>query len=176
MLDGACHRATGGGVVTSPPDDARVLYAVVTHFQSDLSLGTRARDHYLIWQKSLDAARPSENLFVGIRVDGRFEKLSMRAACAAEVGEDLLAATAHQSEFTVVEEEGTLVGFWAPLYTRAVNVPGYHFHFLSEDRRSSAVICSTWKRVSSRSGDPHRVRAAHRHPRARGGPRRRPQW
>ncbi len=30
--------------------------------------------------------------------------------------------------------EGTLVGFWAPAYAQAVNVPGYHFHFLSEDR------------------------------------------
>ncbi|MGH3668773.1 MAG: acetolactate decarboxylase, partial [Acidimicrobiia bacterium] len=38
MLDGICYRATGGGVVTSPPDDARVPFAVVTHFQSDLSL------------------------------------------------------------------------------------------------------------------------------------------
>ncbi len=36
MLDGVCHRATGGGVVTSPPDDARVPFAVVTHFRPDL--------------------------------------------------------------------------------------------------------------------------------------------
>ena len=101
--------------------------------------------------ESLDASRPSENLFVGIRVDGRFERLSLRAACAAESGENLLEATAHQSEFTIVQEEGTLVGFWAPLYARAVNVPGYHFHFISEDR-TSAGICSTWTRILSRSG------------------------
>jgi acetolactate decarboxylase len=26
------------------------------------------------------------------------------------------------------------MGFWAPEYSRAVSVPGYHFHFLSQDR------------------------------------------
>lgn len=133
MLEGVCHRATGGGVVTSPPDDARVPFAVVTHFQPDLSLTTGAGSLADL-AVFLDNARPSENLFVGVRVDGRFERLSMRAACAAESGENLLEATAHQSEFTVVDIDGTLVGFWAPLYARAVNVPGYHFHFISKDR------------------------------------------
>jgi len=133
MLDGVCHRATGGGLVTSPPDDARVPFAVVTHFRPDLSL-TIGPGSLGDLAAFLDGARPSENLFVGIRVDGRFGRLSMRAACAAEAGEDLLEATAHQSEFTVVDIDGTLVGFWAPLYARAVNVPGYHFHFISGDR------------------------------------------
>jgi acetolactate decarboxylase len=133
MLDGVCYRATGGGVVTSPPDDVQVPFAVVTHFQSDLSL-TSGPGSLADLAEFLDAARPSENLFVGIRAAGGFERLSMRAACAAESGETLLEATAHQSEFTVVDIEGTLVGFWAPLYARAVNVPGYHFHFISEDR------------------------------------------
>ena len=134
MLDGVCYRATGGGVVTSPPDDAQVPFAVVTHFQSDLSLST-GPGSLTDLTTALDGSRPSENLFVGIRATGRFEGLSLRAACAAESGENLLEATAHQSEFRVVDVEGTLVGFWAPLYARAVNVPGYHFHFLSEDRR-----------------------------------------
>ncbi len=133
MLDGVCHRATGGGVVTSPPDDARVPFAVVTHFRPDLSLPT-GPGSLADLTRALDGSRPSENLFVGIRATGRFERLSLRAACAAESGENLLEATAHQSEFTLVQEEGTLVGFWAPLYARAVNVPGYHFHFISEDR------------------------------------------
>jgi len=133
MLDGVCYRATGGGVVTSPPDDARVPFAVVTHFHSDSSL-TTGPGSLADLTKALDASRPSENLFVAIRAAGRFQRLALRAACAAESGENLLEATAHQSEFTVVEEEGTLVGFWAPLYARAVNVPGYHFHFISDDR------------------------------------------
>lgn len=133
MLDGVCYRATGGGVVTSPPEDACVPFAVVTHFHPDMSL-TTGSGSLADLTAAVDASRPSENLFVGIRVDGRFERLALRAACAAEPGESLLEATAHQSEFTVGDVDGTLIGFWAPLYARAVNVPGYHFHFISNDR------------------------------------------
>ena len=134
MIEGVCYRATGGGVVTSPPDAAAVPFAVVTHFHADVSTTTGAGSLADL-TAAVDSSRPSENLFVGIRVDGRFARLALRAACAAEPGEGLLEATAHQSEFDVVDEVGTLVGFWAPTYARAVNVPGYHFHFISEDRR-----------------------------------------
>jgi acetolactate decarboxylase len=133
MIDGVCYRASGGGVVNRPPDETSVPFAVVTHFHPDTSTATEGGS-FTELTSTIDALRPSENLFVGIRVDGRFDQLSLRAACAAEPGEGLVEATAHQSEFNVFDEVGTLVGFWAPLYARAVNVPGYHFHFISEDR------------------------------------------
>lgn len=133
MIDGVCYRASGGGVVNEPPDETSVPFAVVTHFHLDTSTTTDPGSLADL-TGAVDALRPSENLFVGIRVDGRFDRLALRAACAAEPGEGLLEATTHQSEFSVVDEVGTLVGFWAPLYARAVNVPGYHFHFISEDR------------------------------------------
>jgi acetolactate decarboxylase len=133
MLDGACHRASGGGVVNTPPDETLVPFAVVTHFHPDVSTTTEGGSLADL-TAAVDAMRLSENQFVGVRVEGQFSRLALRAACAAEPGEDLLEATAHQSEFNVVDEAGTLVGFWAPLYARTVNVPGYHFHFISDDR------------------------------------------
>ena len=35
---------------------------------------------------------------------------------------------------------GTLVGFWSPGYLQTILVPGYHLHFLSDDRRSGAHL------------------------------------
>jgi acetolactate decarboxylase len=133
MLDGACYRASGGGVVNTPSDETPVPFAVVTHFHPDVSTAVEGGSMADL-TASVDAVRPSENQFVGIRVEGRFAMLALRAACAAAPGEDLLEATTHQSEFNLIDEVGTLVGFWAPLYARAVNVPGYHFHFISQDR------------------------------------------
>lgn len=82
----------------------------------------------------LDRVRPSENVFVGIRIDGTFRRLMLRAACPAAPGEGLVEATRHQSEFDAGDVVGTLVGFWAPPYVNSVSVPGYHFHFMSADR------------------------------------------
>jgi acetolactate decarboxylase len=34
------------------------------------------------------------------------------------------------------DESGVLVGFWCPPYVGSnLNVPGFHFHFLSDDRQ-----------------------------------------
>jgi acetolactate decarboxylase len=134
MIDGECFRATAGGVVTGVADDRLVPFALVTRFVSDVeervddapSLGSLVAD--------IDELRPSENLFVGMRADARFDSILMRAACPARDGEGLLEATRHQSEFHADDVVGTLVGFWAPRYSRAVSVPGYHFHFISDDR------------------------------------------
>jgi acetolactate decarboxylase len=49
-----------------------------------------------------------------------------------------------QPEFEFARIAGTLVGFWTPDYAKSLNVPGYHLHFLSADRRHGGhlLACS----------------------------------
>ena len=49
-------------------------------------------------------------------------------------GTSLKTAASTQPEFRFEDIEGTLVGFWSPQFAGAVDIPGYHFHFLSKDR------------------------------------------
>lgn len=134
LLEGTCYRATAGGVVGEISDDAEVPFAAVTWFTPDIDFSLDEVTSLDALRNGLDSRRLSDNLFQGLRVDGRFESLQMRAACPARPGEGLLEATRHQSEFSAADVEGTLVGFWAPEYAQTVGIPGYHFHFISEDR------------------------------------------
>jgi acetolactate decarboxylase len=134
MVDGECFRATGGGVVVEADDALEVPFALVTRFAADVIEDIETVTGIEALERELDRARPSENLFAGIRIEAELESLAMRAACPARPGEGLLEATRHQSEFTAGGARGTLVGFWAPQYARSVGIPGYHFHFISEDR------------------------------------------
>ena len=84
-------------------------------------------------ERKMDVFRSSQNIFMGIQLDGVFDKFDLRAACKAAAGEDLVAATSHQGEFCLENVEGTLVGFWTPAYARILNVSGYHLHFISAD-------------------------------------------
>jgi acetolactate decarboxylase len=52
----------------------------------------------------------------------------------------LVEAAAVQPEFEFRDVSGTLVGFWTPEYARALNVPGYHLHFVSTDRRQGGHL------------------------------------
>ena len=134
LLDGVCYRATADGTLTVAGDDQGVPFAVVTQFSGDDESQLGPVRSLAELGASLDELRPSQNVFMAVRADGNLARLSMRAACRANPGEDLVAATSHQSEFAAANVPGTLLGFWSPPYARSFNVPGYHFHFVSADR------------------------------------------
>src|SRR5260370_2384050 len=47
-----------------------------------------------------------------------------------------------QAEFSFGNVSGTLVGFRGPAYASALNSPGYHFHFLTDDRSGGGHVLS----------------------------------
>lgn len=135
LLDGICWQARADGSLTRAPDQELTPFFVVTHFQSD-------QQHQLLNLRSwsdlcarLDRLRPSDNLFMAIRVRGLLQRIEVRSVSAVEDGTDLVAAAATESVFDHRDLKGTLVGFWSPRYASSLNVPGYHFHLLSDDHR-----------------------------------------
>jgi acetolactate decarboxylase len=52
----------------------------------------------------------------------------------------LVQAAAVQPEFEFHDVAGTLAGFWTPEYAKTLNVPGYHLHFLSTDRKNGGHL------------------------------------
>jgi len=134
MLEGNCYQVLAQGRAREADEDALVPFAAITRFQADEQHQIESSRDYDDLLRQLDRLRPSQNVFVGLRVDGVFEDLALRAACKAAPGEDLVAAVGHQSEFESTRVEGTLVGFWSPAYAKAINVPGYHLHFIDSSR------------------------------------------
>ena len=45
-----------------------------------------------------------------------------------------------QTEFTEKNIKGTLVGLYCPDYMGGLNSPGWHFHFISDDRKQGGHI------------------------------------
>lgn len=135
LVDGVCFRATANGVVDIADDEREVPFALVTKFATDAEESIDGESSLEEITGRIDTMRPSQNIFVGVRIDGEFSNLSMRAACKALPGEGLVDATGHQSEFEADDLTGSVVGFWSPPYSRSISVPGYHFHFVSDDRR-----------------------------------------
>lgn len=140
MIDGQCFQARSDGSVVEASDDEFTPFAVVTNFHSDETFELAEISSWDQLEAQLDDCRTSENAIVGIRIHGTFESLRVRAACKSELGIDLVAATSSQSEFAFENITGTLVGFWSPGYTRAISIPGYHVHFISDDRHSGGHV------------------------------------
>jgi len=134
-LDGHYFQVRASGTVTEAPDSALVPFAVVTRFQPERTVDLPAFASLDALLAALDGVRNSGNLFFAVRASGTFEYVKTRAVCKVETPTTLVEAASKQAEFEFTSTSGTLVGFWTPEYAKAVNVAGYHLHFLSGDHQ-----------------------------------------
>jgi acetolactate decarboxylase len=151
VLDGAIYQARSDGKVLNITDDVGTPFAVVTQFIADQDQTIESVSSFEEITKICDQYRDSDNLFYAFRIDGRFAHIHTRAMKATLDGLPLAKAAAIQPEFDFKDVDGTLVGIWTPQFSSALNVAGYHFHFLSEDRTKGGHLLEC-------SGENFRVR------------------
>jgi acetolactate decarboxylase len=134
VLDGRAFVVDGDGLVAPVAPSTSTPFAVVCRFAPSASVDAAGLDLAALHDR-IDALAPSGADVLAVRVDGRFADLRLRSVHAPTRPYPPLAeVTAHQTEWSVTTAEGTLVGFRFPDATAGVEVPGYHLHFLSEDR------------------------------------------
>ena len=134
VLDGAIYQVRSDGKVTKIEKDVGTPFAVVTHFVADQDQMIENASSVKDLTKICDRYRDSDNLFYAFRIDGHFGQVHTRAMRETREGLPLAKAAAIQPEFEFTGVDGTLVGIWAPQFSSTLNIAGYHFHFLSEDR------------------------------------------
>jgi len=139
-LDGHFFQVTADGKVREVPGEALTPFAVVTFFQPGNHIDFLRCDNFAGLQDKIDEIRHSDNTFYAIRVDGHFDFVRTRAMHRTAEGVPLVEAAANQPEFEFFDIAGSVVGFWSPSYVSALNVPGYHLHFISEDRSAGGHV------------------------------------
>jgi len=146
------YQITDDGVVRSVSAEMTTPFAAVKHFQSDFNFDLSIISDYVELQKVIDANLSNLNSFYAIRVHATFDSLTVRSVPAQ--------TPPYPSLSTVVEEQvlfphqnisGTLVGFRLPSVVNGINVEGYHFHFISDDRQVGGHLLS----CSIRSAEVH---------------------
>ena len=140
VLEGVCYRIASDGAVTTVEGDRQIPYAVVTRFSAEFAKPSQQVNNYSGLVAVCDALRSSENVFYAFRVEGKFSFVKTRVMKAVPHGTGLKAASSGQEEFTFEDQEGVLVGLWSPGFAGSFSVPGYHFHFLSADRKRGGHV------------------------------------
>src|SRR5580692_9328021 len=140
VLEGVCYRISSDGVVTTVEGDRLIPYAVVTRFSVEFAKPAQQLNSFSELVAVCDALRSTENVFYAFRVEGKFSFVKTRVMKAVPHGTGLKAASSGQEEFNFEDEEGTLVGLWSPGFAGSFSVPGYHFHFLSADRKRGGHV------------------------------------
>jgi acetolactate decarboxylase len=151
VLDGRAYQVQGNGKVSEAASDAAAPFVVVTRFDPEVDVRTSAIASIADLGKCCDEHRTSENIFYAIRLDGHFAHIRTRAVSPPGDQGRLIDAAKAQAEFTFADISGTLVGLWSPGFSSAFSIPGYHFHFLSDDRKHGGHLLDC-------SGGPLRLR------------------
>ena len=140
-LDGECFQIRADGVAYPVRGDTTSPFATVTRFDADQNVALENAANFSELARQIDRYLPSPNAFYALRIDGTFPYVQTRSVPAQDKPYPRLAeAVEDQSVFNLDNVTGSVVGIWAPDFARGVNVPGYHLHFITEDRKAGGHI------------------------------------
>ncbi len=136
-LDGEFYQIKVLGQAFPVSDQMKTPFAAVTFFEEDDSLIIENGPvSYARLKKSLANLITDKTFVYAIRIDGEFAFAKTRSVPSQKKPYrrlNMVLRTGQKvKEFENVE--GTMVGFWFPRYVGGINLPGYHFHFITKDR------------------------------------------
>ena len=139
VLDGHCYQAIADGTVFEAPSDKGVPFCAVTFLDNDDTFEIGKTENIAELKEFLDVfidRRFELNSMHVVKIDTCFDKVMARS----ETGKtsrhvelkNLLEN--NQQDFDFDNIKGTLVCLYFPDYMDGINAPGWHLHFVSEDR------------------------------------------
>lgn len=135
VLDGVVYQAPASGQVRRADPRVTTPFAQVARFRPGPALALPENIGLKDLEAWLDKALGDTSLFGAVRVEGVFTALKARSVPRQQKPYRPLAVAAkEQSEFDFSQARGTLVGLRGPDYVRGLGVPGWHWHFLTQDR------------------------------------------
>lgn len=140
-LDGVFYQVKGDGTVLVAADDLLTPFAVVKFFSADKTAGLSGPLDLEGLMRRLDDMLPTRNSFYAVRIEGTFPWIKTRSVAARRKPYPGLAeAVKDQSVFEFRDIRGTIIGLRCPDFVKGLNMPGYHFHFISADRKSGGHL------------------------------------
>lgn len=141
LLDGEFHQVKADGKVYAPDLDGETPFAAVCAFRPEKVFAVPSGADMRAAEALIDREAPNQNLFHAIRIEGQFKTMRTRSVPAQKRPfPPLKAVAATQPVFDMENVSGTVLGFRCPPFAAGVNVPGYHLHFISQDRARGGHI------------------------------------
>lgn len=141
ILDNKIYQMKADAKVYEPKLSMTMPFAVVNSFASDLQFDILQNKDIASLQQQLDEHLPNQNVFYALKINGVFHHVKTRSIPAQNKPYPPLSEAAKgQITFNYTDTKGTLVGFKSPAFAKGINVPGYHLHFINEDRNQGGHV------------------------------------
>ncbi|MCR3760950.1 acetolactate decarboxylase [Clostridium felsineum] len=136
LLNGEFYRTRPDGSICKCLEGESVPFAVVTKLENYNEYQIDNCNSYDELKKSLDGFIDSKNIFYAFYIQGEFNYVKTRTVVKqCRPYRPMTEVVRDQPIFNYENIEGYIIGFRCPSYVEGLNVPGYHFHFLSKDKK-----------------------------------------
>ena len=140
-LGGKFYQIRTDGKAYPVKPSTKTPFAAVTFFDADQSVEIDRDMDYAQLENYLDDLLPTKNIFYAIRIQGSFKYVKTRSVPKQEKPyRPLVEVVKNQAIFEFHDVKGTIVGLRCPAYVKGINVPGYHFHFLTADKKAGGHV------------------------------------
>lgn len=135
ILDGGLYQGKTDGKVYTPDSVISTPFATVCHFRPDQEWTIDEPLDLERLKNLIDEKAANQNVFCAIRVEGFFSYVKTHALPIQSKPYPPVAQVVKSCpQFEMKDVSGTIVGFRSPPYVKGINDPGYHLHFLSDDK------------------------------------------
>lgn len=137
-LDGEVYQALADVDNTTliADDEETTPFSIATFFDADLSFFLRGG----YWDlnglnRELDSKINNKNVPHVFKIHASFNNIQIRSIPRQDKPHrPFEEVTKEQKEYDYRDVSGTLVAVWTPEYMEGIGVPGYHYHFISDDK------------------------------------------
>lgn len=154
MNNGKAYQTKHTGETTEMPDSMRLPVGFVTFFHADTVIHAGTALQQAAALQWLDKYL-QHNTMYAVRITGKFSSVKTRAFPPVTQPPYPRLATIlnRQQFFSFTNMEGSLIGFKTPELVGRLGIPGYHFHFLSQNLHGGGhVVDFTWNDVTIEIG------------------------
>lgn len=134
-LGGEFYQVKADGRAYVCDDKIKVPFVTLKFFNPEQEFCLNQEMSYQDLTHYIDTLLVSKNIFFALEINGEFSYIKVRSVPAQNkpyVG--LGEAVKNQTVFEYKDVQGSLIGFRFPECMQGVNVPGYHLHFINQDR------------------------------------------
>ncbi|BAF71828.1 acetolactate decarboxylase [Sulfurovum sp. NBC37-1] len=141
VMDGQIYQVASDGVARVMDDSIKIPFATVAYFEADQTVALKQSMDCSELKTYIDDVLPAKNITYGIKIKGLFSYIKTRSVPRQTKPYPLLVDVIKtQPTFEFFQQRGTIVGFRLPEYIGEVNVAGYHFHFLTQDKKAGGHV------------------------------------
>lgn len=141
ILDGIVYRAVGDCSVERVNTSDMTPFATLGFLDEDEIIELKTYGDLKILEEELNDIFSQEDVFVLCRIDSHFKKMVIHGVWRVyKPYEELKKIVKNQEIIELENIKGTLVGVRCPKIAQGINVVGWHFHFITEDKKHGGHV------------------------------------